>query len=105
MSACSTRFCSGGLMPERITAPAVLPHPMMLSPVQVAFLVSLVPGPRPTTECQDAITIGSLMRLNLVAWDEVRSPALRRRRGLDTFSLTPAAMQFLMDRDAREGAG
>lgn len=87
-----------------MTAPAALPQPVMLSPVQVAFLVSLVPGPRPTAKCQDAITIGSLMRLNLVAWDEAIRPAFRRRRGPDTFSLTQAAVQFLMDREAREAA-
>jgi hypothetical protein len=82
-----------------------LPQPMTLSPAQVAFLVSLVPGPRLTAACQDAITVGSLMRLNLVAWDEVKRSASGRRRDSDTFSLTPAAVQFLINRNARNGAG
>jgi len=105
MSVCWTRLCCSRLMPERVATPAALPQPVMLSPAQVAFLVSLFPGPRLTTACQDAITVGSLMRLNLVAWNETRGPAPGRRRGSDTFSLTPTAVQLLIDRDARNGAG
>ena len=92
-------------MPELAVTPAALPQPVTLSPAQVALLVSLVPGPRPKADCQNAVTIGSLLRLNLVAWDEASRPASERRRGSGTFSLTPAAVQFLIDRDARNGAG
>ena len=105
MTVCWTRLCFGQPMPEPMTAQAALPHPVLLSRVQVDFLMSLIPGPRPTTACQDAITVGSLMRLNLVAWNEIAGPAARRRRGKSTFSLTPAAMWFLTHREARQGAG
>jgi hypothetical protein len=87
-------------MPEHTTPSVALPQPVMLSPAQVAFLVSLLPGPRPTAACQDAITVGGLIRLNLVAWDEATGPASRRWRGTGTFSLTPAAVRFLIDRDS-----
>jgi len=81
------------------------PLPIALSPVQVAFLVSLVSGPRPTAECQDAMTVGSLMRLNLVAWDETQRSVVKHRHGTSTFSLTPAAERFLTERDARNRVG
>jgi hypothetical protein len=88
-------------MDERLTAQAALPQSLALSspalsPAQVAFLVSLVSGPRPAADCQDAITVGSLMRLNLVAWDEIRH---RRRGRKSTFSLTSAAVTMLNNRD------
>jgi hypothetical protein len=35
--------------------------------VQMAFLASLLPGPRRTNDCQDAITVGGLLRLNLIS--------------------------------------
>jgi hypothetical protein len=82
-------------MDERLTAQAAPPHSPALSPAQVAFLVSLVSGPRPTADCQDAITVGSLVRLNLVAWHEIRN---RRRGGTSTFSLTSAAVMILNNR-------
>jgi hypothetical protein len=78
-----------------------------LSSVQLAFLASLVPGPRPTWRCQDAITVGNLVRLNLVAWSEIRDPS-RRRDDKSTFSLTPLAMQVLTSHGhpgPRDGAG
>jgi len=102
-------------MPERAATPAALPQPVTLSSAQVAFLVSLFPESRPaaacpttacpTTACQDAITVGSPMRLNPVAWNEARGPAPGRRTGSDTFSLTSAAVRLLIDRDARNGSG
>jgi hypothetical protein len=92
-------------MPKHAATPTVSPQPVMLSSAQVTFLTSLTPGPRPTAACQDAITVGSLMRLNLVAWDEPSGLASGRRRDSGTFSLTLAAVQFLIDRDARNGAG
>src|SRR5690349_398128 len=66
MSACSTRTCFGMLVVEHEAL-----HPPSLTSVQIAFLVSLLPGPRRTDDCQDAITVGGLLRLNLVAWDEL----------------------------------
>jgi hypothetical protein len=65
-----------------------------LSPVQLVFLTSLIPGPRPTSHCQDAITVGNLMRLNLVAWSETKDRS-RHRNDTSTFSLTPLALQVL----------
>ena len=70
MNACSMRLCCGLLMPEPLPVQETLPQLPPLSPVQMAFLVSLLPGPRPTSDCQDAITVGGLLRLNLVAWHE-----------------------------------
>lgn len=77
------------MLERPVAEPAALPA---LSPVQFAFLLSLVPGPRPTSHCQDAITVGNLMRLNLVAWLETEDQFRVRN---DTFSLTPLAVQFL----------
>lgn len=90
MTASSTETCVVPPMTE-IDASPVLPA---LTPVQMAFLVSLLPGPRPTRDCQDAITIGALVRLNLVAWDEPDQP-LHGRRKRSTFMLTGAGTQAL----------
>jgi hypothetical protein len=102
-------------MPERAVTPAALPQPVTLSSAQlalaqVAFLVSPFPESRPavacpTIACQDAITVGSPMRLNQVAWNEARGPAPGRRRGSDTFSLASAAVRLWVDRDPRNGSG
>jgi len=95
-------------MPEQCTTsqnaePLSPPLPLSLSPVQLAFLESLRRGPRPTSRCHDAITVGALMRLNLVAWHETMHRP-RDRRGTGTFALTSAATQFLINRDGREPA-
>jgi len=68
-----------------------------LTPVQTAFLISLLPGPRRTDDCQDAITVGGLLRLNLVAWDEPnrRHKAVRRH---STFALSEAGTRALQTR-------
>jgi hypothetical protein len=69
-------------------------HPSSLTPVQIAFLASLLPGPRQTGDCQDAITVGGLLRLNLVAWDEPdHRLKVRRRHG--TFALSEAGIRAL----------
>jgi hypothetical protein len=74
-----------------------LPLPPSLTPVQLAFLVSLLPGPRPTDDCHDAITVGGLVRPNLVAWDVPNHrPDGRRRRS--TFALTEAGTRLLAGR-------
>jgi hypothetical protein len=100
-----TRCCSGRLMPEHPAVSATRLQNPILSTTQHAFLVSLASGPRPTNDCQDAITVGSLMRLHLVAWDEVRHRPSERRRGTGTFSLTPAGEQLLTSHDGQEGDG
>lgn len=65
-----------------------------LTPLQLAFLSSLLPGPRFTDDCQDAITVGGLLRLNLVAWDEPNAK-LNGRRKRGTFALTEAGTRIL----------
>ena len=103
MSAFWMRHCSGPRMPENQGANRVitLSPATTLSPVEVAFLQSLLPGPRRTSDCQDAITVGSLLRLNLVAWHEIKDQ--RRYRDIrSTFALTPAAMQYLSARGTQE---
>lgn len=96
MNACWTSPCCGLPMADAAPLPAILPQFPVLSPVQTAFLNSLLSGPRLTSECQDAITVGSLLRLNLVAWHETaRHP--RRRKHASTFSLTDVALQLLAD--------
>jgi hypothetical protein len=91
-------------MAEPAAAQIGEPHIPPLSPVEVAFLVSLLSGPRPTADCHDAITVGGLMRLNLVAWHERPDGRLRRRDRGSTFSLTETAVQLLSYRAGREGA-
>jgi hypothetical protein len=68
-----------------------------LTPVQMAFLVSLLPGPRRTDYCQDAITVGGLLRLNLIAWDEP-DHRLKGRRRRSTFALSEAGTRALDSR-------
>jgi hypothetical protein len=62
-------------------------HSSSLTPVQLAFLVSLLPGPRRTDDCQDAITVGGLLRLKMIAWDEP-DHRVKGRRGHSTFALS-----------------
>ncbi len=52
------------------------------------------PGGRHTKDCQDAITVGGLLRLNLIVWNEPghRSPARRER---STFALSEAGLSAL----------
>lgn len=89
---------SGSTTAIDFVEPSVSPETMLRAPsltsVQLAFLTTLLPGPRPTDDCQDAITVGSLMRLNLVAWDE---PDHRVPGGYchDTFALTQAGIHAL----------
>jgi hypothetical protein len=71
-----------------------LPLSPPLTAVQVAFLTSLLPGPRPTDDCQDAITVGGLLRLNLIIWDEPDCRP-RRRRKCSTFALSDAGTRAL----------
>ncbi len=68
-----------------------------LTALQRAFLTTLLPGPRPTRDCQDAITVGGLLRLNFVAWDEP-GPGRDRRRPRSTFALTEAGARALAER-------
>jgi hypothetical protein len=89
-------------MPDDATALIVAPAQPMLSPIQIAFLESLVPGPKAAWRCQDATTVGSLIRLNLVAWQE-GPPAYRRRNKSISFRLTQSAMHFLADRTIDPG--
>ena len=69
-------------------------RPPPLAPAQMAFLVSLLPGPRRTDDCQDAITVGGLLRLNLINWDEP-DPRLKGQRRYDTFALSEAGIHAL----------
>jgi hypothetical protein len=73
------------------------PLPPSLTPVQLAFLVSLLPGPRPTDDYHDAITVGVFIRLNLVARDEPNH-GLDGRRRRSTFALTEAGTRVLPER-------
>lgn len=89
MSACSTKTCFSVLVVE----PQAL-HQSPLTPVQMAFLVSLLPGPRRTDDCQDAITVGGLLRLNLIDWDEP-DHRLKGRRSPGTFALSEVGIRAL----------
>src|SRR5689334_6573480 len=64
-----------------------------LTAAQLAFLASLRAGARPTSDCQDAIAVGELMRLNLVYWNE---PRISRgsRELVSTFSLTRLGVEL-----------
>jgi hypothetical protein len=65
-----------------------------LTTIQLDFLASLLPGRRYTDNCQDAITVGALLRLNLITWEEPgRLTHERRERG--TFALSQAGMHLL----------
>lgn len=72
-------------------------HPSPLTLVQTAFLVSLLGGPRRTDDCQDAITVGGLLRLNLIAWEEP-DHRLKGRRRHSTFALSEAGIHALDSR-------
>ena len=76
-----------------------MPHPS-LTPAQEAFLSSLRAGARLASDCQDAITVGELMRLNLVYWDETRNHREGRNR-VSTCSLTPRGAELVRE----DGAG
>ena len=92
MSACSTKTCFSALMVEPQAS-----HQSPLTPVQMAFLVSLLPGPRRTDDCQDAITVGGLLRLSLIVWDEP-DHRLKGRRRRDTFALSEVGIRALDSR-------
>jgi hypothetical protein len=65
-----------------------------LTTIQVDFLASLLPGRRYTDDCQDAITVGGLLRLNLITWEEPgHLPHKRRERS--TFALSQAGIHVL----------
>src|SRR5690349_6194723 len=89
MSACSTRNYFVALMIEGQAS-----HPPSLTPEQITFLVSLLSGPRRTDDCHDAITVGPLLRLNLIAWDEP-DHRLKGRRRPSTFTLSEAGIRAL----------
>ena len=72
-----------------------MPHPS-LTPAQAAFLSSPRAGVRLACDCQDAITVGELMRLNLVYWNETRNPR-DGRNGVSTFSLTPLGAELVRE--------
>jgi hypothetical protein len=72
-------------------------HQSPLTQVQMAFLVSLLPGPRLTDDCQDAITVGGLLRLNLIDWDEP-DHRIKGRRGRSTFALSEVGIRALDNR-------
>lgn len=98
MNACwMRRYCDPPMLDD-VTTQIAAPARLVLSPTQIAFLESLVPGPKAASRCHDAITIGSLIRLNLVAWQE-DPPLDRRRKGSASFGLTQLAMLFLADRN------
>jgi hypothetical protein len=86
------RTCFGLLMAEHGAL-----QPLSLTSVQIAFLVSLLPGPRRTDDCQDAITVGGLLRLNMVAWNEFDHRVKGRRRH-STFALSEAGTRELDSR-------
>jgi hypothetical protein len=67
-----------------------------LTPAQMAFLSSLRAGARLASDCQDAITVGELMRLNLVYWNETRNPR-DGRNVVSTFSLTPLGAELVRE--------
>jgi hypothetical protein len=69
-------------------------HLSPLTSAQTAFLVSLLLGPRRTDDCQDAITVGGLLRLNLISWEEPHHRPKARRRH-DTFALSEAGIHAL----------
>ena len=71
-----------------------MPAQPSLTPVQAVFLSSLRGGARLTSDCQDAITVGELMRLNLVYWDETNNPRGGRKVG-STFFLTPLGVELV----------
>jgi hypothetical protein len=72
-------------------------HPSPLTPVQMAFLASLLPGPRRADDCQDAITVGGLLRLHLVSWDEPDHRP-KGRRNHDMFALSEDGIRALDNR-------
>lgn len=86
------RACFGVLMVEHQAL-----HQSPLTLVQTAFLVSLLPGPRRTDDCQDAIAVGGLLRLNLIAWKEP-DHRLKGRRRRSTFALSEAGIRALDSR-------
>jgi hypothetical protein len=69
-----------------------------LTAAQLAFLSSLRVGARPTSDCQDAITVGELMRLNLVYWNEPRVSRSSREL-VSTFSLTRLGVELVRERE------
>lgn len=71
-----------------------MPVSSSLTPPQMAFLSSLLPGPRFTDDCHDAITVGGLLRLNLIAWHEPNE-ILNGRPRRATFALTDAGTRVL----------
>lgn len=75
-------------------------RPYRLTAAQIGFLSSLRAGGRPTAACQDALTVGTLLRLHLVAWNEDRGGVAGRRRAASTFSLTSLGRQHLLEQDA-----
>ncbi len=87
MSACSMRTCFVARMIDRCGLPP-------LTTIQLAFLASLLPGRRYTDDCQDAITVGGLLRLDLITWEEPdHRPHKRRERS--TFGLSQAGIHAL----------
>lgn len=100
-----TRRAVAGAIPslaaDRGEAPLDRQH--RLSAAQIGFLSSLRAGGRPTAACQDALTVGTLLRLHLVAWNEDRGGVAGRRRAASTFSLTPLGLQRLIEHDASRG--
>lgn len=87
MSACSTKICFVAQMIDRGGLPS-------LTAIQLAFLASLLPGRRYTDDCQDAITVGGLLRLNLIIWEQPDHRP-RKRRERSTFALSQAGVQAL----------
>lgn len=75
-----------------------------ITPKQMAFLASLRAGSRPVSDCQDAITVGALLRFRLVSWKDTPGSGNGRTGTTSTFRLTPAGNRLLRARDAGAGA-
>lgn len=70
------------------------------TPAQLSFLSSLRAGARPTSACQDALTVGQLIRLKLVSWNEKRAGGHGFRPMTGTFSLTSLGLRLLLQHEA-----
>jgi len=75
-------------------------EPSSLTTTEIAFLSRLRSASRPTGQCQDALTVGALMRLGLVAWEEGRAPGRTAPNGRGSFSLTSRGRRRLVAHEA-----
>jgi hypothetical protein len=75
-----------------------------LTPAEIRFLSSLRAGARPTSACQDAITVGALIRSKLVWWNTLPVADASYRRPVPSFSLTRLGIQRLREHEAGRAA-